>query len=284
MKYARKRAYANPANSHKMNVLTFFHRSILIRYNEIVNTLFATILYSTIAGSATVVGLLLVLWQEKWTKRNSIYLISLAAGVLLTSAFIHLLPEAIELVPDPKTLFASPFFFIIIGFALFYILEQVIVIHTCAEEDCDTHSFGIVAAVGIGFHSLLDGIVIGIGFEVNFTVGLITSLAVMLHELPEGIFTLSILLHSQMSLKKAVWYTVLVALATPIGALLAYVFIRNVSFSLLGNLLAVAAGSFLYIGASDLIPQTHRISRKANVPLVLLGGVFVIFVSTFLKT
>jgi ZIP family zinc transporter/zinc and cadmium transporter len=249
-----------------------------------VNPLLSTLIYSTIAGSATVAGLLLVLWQEKWTKRNSIYLISLAAGVLLTSAFIHLLPEAIELVKEPATIFASPFFFIIIGFALFYILEQVIVIHTCAEEDCDTHSFGIVAAVGIGFHSLLDGIVIGIGFEVNFTVGLITSLAVMLHELPEGIFTLSILLHAQMSLKKAVWYTVLVALATPIGALLAYAFIRNVSLSLLGNLLAVAAGSFLYIGASDLIPQTHRISRKANVPLVLLGGLFVIFVSTFLKT
>lgn len=248
------------------------------------NTLLSTVLYSTIAGSATVFGLLLVLWQEKWTKRNSIYLISFAAGVLITSAFIHLLPESIELTKDPKSLFQSPFFFIIIGFALLYILEQVIVIHTCAEEDCDTHSFGIIAAIGIGFHSLLDGIIIGVGFEVDFKVGLITSLAVLLHELPEGIFTLGILLHAQMSLKKAVIYTVLVALATPVGALFAYAFIQNVSLPFLGNLLALAAGTFLYIGASDLIPQTHRISRKANVPIVLFGGLFVMVVSTFLKT
>lgn len=247
------------------------------------NTLFPTLLYSTIAGSATVFGLLLVLWQEKWTKKNSIYLISLAAGVLLTSAFLHLLPESIHLGGGAKTLLGSPYFFIIVGFTLLYILEQVIVIHTCAEEDCDTHSFGIIAAVGIGFHSLLDGIVIGIGFEVDFKIGLITSLAVLLHELPEGIFTLSILLHAQMSLKKAVIYTVLVALATPIGAIIAFFLIRDISLIVLANLLALAAGSFLYIGASDLIPQTHRISRKANVPLVLLGGLFIVFLSTFMK-
>lgn len=246
------------------------------------NLLIPTVVYSTIAGSATVLGLLLVLWQEQWTKKNSIYLISLAAGVLLTSAALHLLPESIELTEKKGGVFSSPYFFLLVGFGFLYILEQVIVIHTCAEEECDTHSFGIISALGIGFHSLLDGIVIGVGFEVSFTIGLVTSLAVLLHELPEGIFTLSILLHAGLRLKKAILYTVLVALATPVGALLAFFLIKNVSMTLLGNLLAVAAGTFLYIGASDLIPQTHKISRKANIPLVLLGSLFIIGIS-FLK-
>lgn len=251
------------------------HIPIVIGYNDLVNTILPILFYSTVAGSATILGLLLILWQEQWTKKNSIYLISLAAGVLLTSAFFHLLPEALELTGEQPSLLSSPFFYMLMGFALLYILEQVIVIHTCAEDECDTHSFGIVAALGIGLHSLLDGLVIGIGFEVDFEVGLITTLAVLLHELPEGIFTLSILLHAHLEKKQAVIYTIAVALATPIGALIAILFINNISPLFLGNLLAFAAGTFMYIGASDLIPQTHRISRKANIPLVLLGGIFI---------
>lgn len=244
-----------------------------------VNIFVPIAIYSTIAGSATILGLLLVLWKNQWTKRNSIYLISLAAGVLLTTAFFHLLPEAIELTKESKSVLSSPFFFTLVGFVLLYILEQVIVIHTCAEEKCDTHSFGIVAAVGIGLHSLLDGIVIGVGFEVSFEVGFIASLAVLLHELPEGIFTLGILLNAKMPLKRAVAYTVIVALATPIGALLTYAFIGKISELILGNALALAAGTFLYISASDLIPQTHKDSRVGNFPLVILGGLFIFALS-----
>lgn len=247
------------------------------------NTFAVTIFYSSLAGAATIIGLLLVLWKYEWTKRNSIYLISLAAGVLITSAFFNLMPEAMELAGESPNIFYSPYFFALLGFAVLYILEQGIVIHTCAEKDCEAHSFGIVAALGIGLHSVLDGVVIGVGFEVNFTVGLVTSLAVLLHELPEGIFTLSILLHAGMQLKKAVIYTIAVALATPFGALAAYVLLRqNVSTLLLGNLLALAAGSFVYIGASDLIPQTHKVSRKANAVLVVLGGLFIVLITTAL--
>lgn len=239
-----------------------------------------TIIYSSIAGSATIVGLLLVLWKEKWAKDHSIYLISAAAGVLITTAFFHLMPDAVELAKDSKNIFYSPYFFALLGFGVLYILEQAVVFHTCTEGDCDTHSFGIVAAFGIGLHSLLDGIVIGVGFEVSNTIGFITALAVILHELPEGIFTLSILLHAKMSLKNAIIYTVVVALATPIGAVLAGLFIKDISQVLLGNLLALAAGSFVYIAASDLIPQTHKVSRKANVPLMIFGSAFIILISS----
>lgn len=249
-------------------------------YTGTVNSFLPVLVYSTIAGSATILGLALILWQENWARRNSIYLISLAAGVLITSAFFHLLPEAIELTEGSKNISTSPYLYLLLGFGLLYIIEQIIVIHTCAEEECATHSFGIIAAVGIALHSLLDGFVIGVGFEVDFKIGLITSLAVLLHELPEGIFTLSILLHSKLPMKKAIWYTIVVALATPLGAFLSYFFLKDLSLLVLGNFLALAAGSFLYIAASDLIPQTHRISRKANVPLVILGSVFIVLISS----
>lgn len=246
------------------------------------NTLFFILFYSLLAGFATIAGLLIVLWQEKWARKNSIYLISLAAGVLITTALLNLLPESLKLLPLQDNIWLSPFFSLIIGFGLFYVIEQLIVIHTCVEENCETHTFGIVAALGIGFHSLIDGIVIGVGFELDYRIGLISSLAVIVHELPEGIFTLGFLLHANMSLKKAVIYTTAVALATPLGAILTYVFIKDVPQTLLGYILAIAAGSFLYIGASDLIPQTHKVSRKASALLVVLGALFVILITNYI--
>lgn len=234
-----------------------------------------TLIYSVLAGGATVLGLLLILKKEKWARKNSLYLISFAAGTLLATAFFHLMPEALEL-------FSPALFYVLLGFLVLYILEQVIVIHTCQEPGCESHSFGIMAALGIGFHSLLDGIVIGVGFETSYLMGILTALAVLFHELPEGIFTLSILFHAGIVKKKAVLYTVLVALATPLGALLAFFIFRNVSEQILGLLLALSAGSFLYIAASDLIPQTHKISDRKNIPLLLGGVVFVLLISSFL--
>jgi len=247
-----------------------------------VNSLSLTIIYSVIAGSATFVGLFLVLRFKEWTKKHSIYLISAAAGVLMTTAFFHLLPEAIELAADSLSMFSSPYFFVLLGFGVLYITEQVIVIHSCAEEDCENHSFGIIPAIGIGIHSLMDGVVIGVGFEVSNTIGILTAMAVILHELPEGIFTFGILVHSHLSIKKSIIYTSLVALATPVGAIISYFAIKSIEPLFLGNMLAFAAGTFIYIAASDLIPQTHKVSRKANVPFVLAGSVFIMIIATFL--
>lgn len=247
------------------------------------NSLTLTIIYSVIAGSATFVGLLLVLWFKDWTKKHSIYIISAAAGVLMTTAFFHLMPEAIELAQDAVNIFSSPYFFVLLGFMVLYIVEQIIVIHACAEEDCGSHSFGIISAIGIGIHSLMDGIVIGVGFEVSNTIGILTAMAVILHELPEGIFTFGILVHSHLSTRKSIIYTSLVALATPVGAIASFFLIKSINLIFLGDMLAFAAGTFIYIAASDLIPQTHKVSRKANIPFVLAGSVFIIILATLLE-
>mgnify|MGYP001620002362 FL=1 len=136
--------------------------------------------------------------------------------------------------------------------------------------------------MGIGFHSLIDGIIIGLGFKISFIVGLLSSSAVIFHETAEGVFVYTLLLYDQMAKKKALFYSWLVALATPFGAVLTFLLISRAPTYVLGWLLAAAAGSFIYIGASDLIPATHREYNFLNIFLVLLGIAFVLTIGQFL--
>jgi ZIP family zinc transporter/zinc and cadmium transporter len=230
------------------------------------------IAYSAVAGSATILGLLLVLFAKKFVKKYSFAIVSLAAGVLLGTAFFHLLPEATEIVGD------EVYLWVLAGFVLFYIIEALVGFHACKEgEDDHMHILGPVASVGIFFHSILDGIAIAIGFEIDPHLGLVTALAVMVHELPEGIFTLSILLHNKMKLKKAVLLTIAVALATPVGAAVTLLLAPDLGESALGILLAIAGGSFLYIAASDLIPESHK-SRSLATGSLMIVGLFLMYI------
>ncbi len=230
------------------------------------------IVTSLIAGSATIIGLVLVLYAKDWVKKNSFSIVSLAAGVLLGTAFLHLLPEAYELIQEDL------FFWALVGMAIFFCIEAFIGFHACKEEDFNQHEhvLGPVASMGILIHSLLDGIAIAIGYEIDPKLGLITALAVMVHELPEGIFTFSILVHGQMKLKKATQWTVAVALATPVGTALTLLFTPNLEESALGILLGIAAVSFIYIAASDLIPESPK-SRSLTTAVCMVLGLVLIF-------
>ena len=238
--------------------------------------IFNILLYSFIAGLSTILGVYLVRRFETWTKKNSLFLISFAIGVILANAFFHLLPESIKL--NQNCLY-----FTLLGIFSLYIFEHFITIHACSEEKCEVHTLGLTSALGIGFHSLIDGIIIAIGFKADFALGILTSLAVIFHELPEGVFTYTLLIHDQVPQIKSLIYSWLVALATPFGAILTYFLIRNISENSLGIPLAFAGGTFIYIGSSDLIPETHRKSNIINVFLVGLGILFVIFLGRFLE-
>lgn len=234
------------------------------------------IFYSALAGSATLIGLGMVLYAQRWVRRYSFAIVSLAAGALLGTAFLDLLPEAQELSQD------SVFPWLLAGFAVFYMIESMVGFHACREdkEVSHEHVFGPVAGIGIFFHSLLDGVAIAIGFEVSNEIGLITALAVLLHELPEGIFTLSILLHAKLKKKEAILWTVIVALATPFGTLLTFLLFPNLPESALGIMLGIAAGSFVYISASDLIPESHKSRSLASGAFVVAGILIMLAVTS----
>lgn len=230
------------------------------------------IVYSLIAGASTMLGTCLLFYKETWSRRNSIYLVSFAAGVMLATAFLYLIPEAISL--SNNALVA-----VLFGVLAFYVLQQLIDLHPCHDEQCRLHNMGILSLIGLTFHSLLDGIVIALGFGINVSLGIMTTLAVVSHEFPEGITATSILMYAKMPRIKIILYSAIVALATPLGAIFFYPYLKGMSNEILGLLLAVAAGSFIYIASADLIPQTHKAQSKLNTIILLLGVVFLALIS-----
>lgn len=235
-------------------------------------------LYSFLAGLATLAGVYLVRYFKEKVEKNILYFLSFAIGVILTNAFLNLLPQAAELN-------SRYFIWFLVGFGLLFLFEHFLSIHSPYEKDHNLKTVGITSTLGIGFHSLIDGIAIAAGFEVSYKIGLLTSLAVIFHELPEGIFTYTLLLLGNVAEKKRLFYSWLVTLATPAGALITYFLIRRFSLVNLGALLGLAGGTFIYIAASDLIPQTHRRSRHFWLHLapLLLGVIFVIVVLRYLE-
>ena len=249
------------------------------------NLFWNVVAYGTLAGLATILGIYLVLRTGGWVHRRTIYLISFAAGALIALALLDILPEAFEL--NPYGLHWA-----LVSFLGFYALERSVVVHAGHEEidQCDPeseahhrHSFGVMSFLGIGFHSVLDGVVIGAGFAESSSTGVVTAIGVILHEFPEGLSILSILLHAGFGRARAVGYSVAVALATPVGAIGGYLFLRGIGAGVLGALLGVAAGSFLYIGASDLLPETHRQDSPYILPLLAGGALAMMAVGMVLR-
>jgi len=238
----------------------------------VLSQLTATGLYSTLAGLSTLLGVFFILNKEKWAKKNSVHLISFSAGVILTIGFIHLLPEAVE-----NTSYA--FYAILFTILGFYTLEHVMVIHHCQEEDCEVHTLSSLAFAGMIFHSFLDGFIIGVSFEASTKIGMVAAFGILLHKLPVGISVTSMLIHDKVNRTKIIRIGILIAIATPIGALLSFMITQTMPKELLGILLAVSAGSFVYLGASDLLPETHKKHRKSNIAMVFLGVGMVFLVS-----
>jgi len=226
------------------------------------------VFYSALAGLSTIVGISLVIIGEAWVVRYSHWVNSFAAGLILGVAFFHLFPESLELSEHALV-------FIFLGFLVFYLLENVMVLHSGSEihfskKDNPRLAKGMVMFSGLFFHSLIDGVVIGVGFEVDPKLGLLTALGIIAHELPEGVTSFSLLVTS-IARKTTVNMAIAVALATPFGAVLSLAFIGGLSESTVGVLLAMAGGSFLYIAASDLIPETHEKGGIPNAVFLILG-------------
>jgi ZIP family zinc transporter/zinc and cadmium transporter len=232
--------------------------------------------YGMVACLSAVAGIAILLANERWALRNSVLFIGFAAGVMLTVAFLHILPEALEVNRNALLI-------VLVTFIAFYVLEHLLMIHSCAEEECETHPMGWIGFIGIGFHSALDGLAIGIGFEAAFNIGVVASIGVLLHKLPAGMNITALLLHSGYGRRRTLIMSLIVAAATPIGAVAAHFLFQGVSPAVLGGLLACSAGSFIYIAAADLLPETHRNSRKSNIILVIAGALLVYMVGVLIN-
>lgn len=214
-------------------------------------------LYATIAGLSDIAAGWLAL-RGMPAKFESRYVIGFAAGVLLAVSFLDILPE-VNLKEDA--------FFLVFGFLTFYVLEKVMMIHACGESECETHEIGPVAVVGMALDNFVDGAGIAVGFLINPLLGLSITAAVVLHEIPQGIASALIMQAAEWSKARIVLALSLAGLLYPLGAVLGG-FIPGPFHQ---KALAFIAGDFIYIGASDLLPEAHR-KFNWKVILSVVGG------------
>lgn len=193
--------------------------------------------------------------REDKIKKYVFILVSLAVGALLGDAFIHLIPEAFESSENPTMVSLL----IIAGILAFFVLEKFLHWHHHGEdtEETHVHPVGKLVLFSDGVHNFIDGIIIGTSFLASTSLGVATTIAVILHEIPQEIGDFAVLLHSGYTRKRALWLNFLSALMAVLGTVVAFLF-GNLAETFSVMVLPLAAGGFIYIAVADLIPELHK--------------------------
>lgn len=237
------------------------------------------LLLSGMAAISMIAGGLLPLRRKNWSEHALLRFMAFGSGVLLGAAFLLIIPEAVSLNGSRAGLGLATAFVVIFG------LEQLGLAHACpecvAEHPCQVHPMGWIAFSALGLHSLMDGVSIAAGFAASEALGLVATAAILVHKLPTGIALAAILLGAGFSSRWCLLLIAAVAVATPAGALLSWTLLVEPAPALLALLLGLSAGSFVYIGASDILPRLHE-ERSLPVFLLLVLGVAVTWVAPVL--
>lgn len=248
----------------------------MMRMNE-----WILVIVAATAGSLiSFIGGLYLLFGKWGVEKLRIYSVPFAAGALLAAAFFDLLPEALESAAgdtqDALTMTLA-------GFLFFFVLERSLSwFHHHHEESTTEHVFGrrntSLIVIGDAIHNFIDGLAIGAAFLANPVTGIVTTIAIAAHEIPQEIGDFGLLLAKNMKRAKVLWINIGIAVVTVLGAALVYGF-GGVLHIPQTFLLGTTAGFFIYIAASDIIPTIHAMPsrRMANIQtLVLLIGVVVV--------
>lgn len=208
-------------------------------------------------------------------------ILGFTAGVLLSVVAFDIFPEIFELVGKLNLSPTLPMVALVVGFLLFHISEKLLLIHHSQEEEYGIHkhpTVGILSALALSGHSFLDGVGIGLGFQVSFSVGILVAIAVIAHDFSDGLNTVSLMLTHKNTDRKALVFLFLDALAPILGALSTLTF--RVSDNLLVVYLGFFAGFLLYIGSSDILPEAHsQHSSQGTILMTILGVVFIFLVT-----
>ncbi|HAV43485.1 TPA: ZIP family metal transporter [bacterium] len=198
-------------------------------------------------------------------------LVGFAAGGLIGGAFLHLLPEAAQEKGD------LVFFYALTGFTIFFLMERYFYWRHCHNGFCDIHPFTYLNLIGDGVHNFTDGLVIAASFMTDLKLGVVTTLAIIFHEIPQEMGDFGILVYGGFTKARALLFNFICALSAIIGAIAGYI-LSGITEGICPFLIAFTAGGFIYIAASDLIPELHKQkdTRKANFAFLsfLLGLTF----------
>jgi len=240
------------------------------------STLFYILISNFIISLGGLIGVLTLTINEKLLQKILLFLVSLSAGAMMGGAFIHLLPEAQE-----KYRNGNMFIIVLLSFIFFFLVEKLLYWRHCHRGKCEIHIFGYMNLFGDSIHNFIDGLVIAATFLTNTKLGIVTSLAVVLHEIPQEIGDFGVLLYAGFGKKKAIIANFFVALTAVVGGIVGYF----LSFSInhfTTYLLPFTAGGFIYIAASDLMPEIRKESdvkkSLASFAVFLLGVLFMFVV------
>ncbi len=224
-----------------------------------------------------------LLIKKEISKKTLFILLSGSVGVLLATVFMDLLPEAIH---DGYNLTIA--LYILSGFLVMFVLEKFVHMHHKGEEKhlAHGHAYHIVPVnlVGDAVHNFIDGVIIAASFSVNVSVGIASTISIIFHELPQELADISVLLYSGLSKKKALMFNLLSAGSAIIGTILGLMFVSRIE-GFTHFMIPFAAGNFLYIAATNLLPQLHRDCEVKDTILhliaIIVGISIIYFVSVF---
>lgn len=235
-------------------------------------------LLAMFGGVLSLAGGIIFLMIPRWSKSLLTYSVPFSAGVLLTTALIGLIPEAYHMTGEVSYLF------VLVSFFAAYVFEQFFfALHHHEPDDGHTmhhhvkESSNWLVVMGDSIHNWIDGVAIGAAFLVQPSLAVATAISTFLHEVPHEIGDFGILLKSGWSRRKVIMINLISALLTVGGAVM--VLVTHPPDKWVGKLLAIAAGLFLYLGASDFLPQLKSQNAQKNMTIALFVGVIIMFVT-----
>lgn len=240
------------------------------------NILAYIIIFTMIGSVVSLVGGVLLLINKKFALNISHFLTAFAAGTLVGTAFLDLLPEAFEIRQEGNNIFL----WTLAGILIFFLLERFIHHHDQLSHPKEERSIVPLIIVGDTLHNFIDGVAMAATFLISIPLGIVTALAVAAHEIPQEIGDFGLMFHKGLARRKILFINLFSALAALIGAVLTYLFKDSIE-KLLPQVLSLTAGFFIYIAAANLIPEIHNNDNKKVAfweTILLVGGVGVVWV------
>ena len=240
----------------------------------------AWILVSTfIVSLISLVGVFTLAIKENLLRKIIFSLIGFSAGALIGGAFLHIIPEVLDRVKS-ETVFT----YVILGLVLFFLMERYFYWRHCHAGVCDVHAFTYLNLIGDGVHNFIDGMLIAASFVVSVKLGVVATLAVIFHEIPQELGDFGVLIYGGFTKRKALIYNFISALTAMVGALAGY-FLSDLAQGFSNFILPLTAGGFIYIAASDLIPEIHKetnVIRSTLAFLAFLAGIVFMALAKFI--
>ncbi|MBT4824841.1 ZIP family metal transporter [Candidatus Woesearchaeota archaeon] len=230
--------------------------------------------------------------KKKLSHGTLLFLLSISVGVLLSTVFLDFLPEIFMHVEEHDhghNIIGAPLI-ILLGFLLMFVIEKFVHYHhdkKCENGNCGHgHAYNLapINLIGDGIHNFLDGLVIAGAYAVNITLGITATISIIFHEVPQEIADMGVLLYSGMSRKRALYFNFLSAITAIVGALVGILLIGRLD-GFTEFIIPFAAGNFIYIAATNLLPQLHRHCKLKDSLIhlfaILLGIAIIIVVTVY---